>query len=81
MDPGHGGVTAGRVGEPCWQTITPSDIIIWFFVFGFAKSVRADISSRELEALQKLADDLLGLSDPELDSALSKATLEEICHD
>ncbi len=53
----------------------------WFFVFGFAKNVRANISGRELEALRKLADDLLGLTDSDLETAVFKATLEEICHD
>jgi hypothetical protein len=31
----------------------------WFFVFGFEKSVRANVSAKELEALQALATDLL----------------------
>lgn len=53
----------------------------WFFMFGFAKNVRANISGRELEVLQKLADDFLGLSVLDLDNAVAKATLEEICHD
>jgi hypothetical protein len=53
----------------------------WFFFFGFAKNVRANINNHELEALQKLADDLLSLSDFDLNTAVSKATLEEICHD
>ncbi|MBF0146916.1 MAG: type II toxin-antitoxin system RelE/ParE family toxin [Magnetococcales bacterium] len=53
----------------------------WFFVFGFAKNVRANISGQELDALRKLADDLLRLSVSDLDAVVAKATLEEICHD
>lgn len=53
----------------------------WFFVFGFSKNVRANISDRELEALRRLADNLLCLADSDLDAAVSKATLEEICHE
>lgn len=53
----------------------------WFFVFGFAKNVQDNINSQELKALQKLADDLLGLSVSDLDVAVAKENLEEICHD
>ena len=53
----------------------------WFFVYGFEKSDRANISSDELEALQSLASDLLALSGKELSQAVEDATLEEICHD
>ena len=53
----------------------------WFFVHGFAKNERANISNQELEALQKLADDLLGLSGSDLDGAIARDTLEEVCHD
>lgn len=34
----------------------------WFFVFGFEKSERGNISSKELEALQKIAADYLALA-------------------
>ena len=34
----------------------------WFFLYGFAKSERDNVSADELEALQQLAADLLGLS-------------------
>ena len=53
----------------------------WFFVYGFEKSERANISSDELEALQALANDLLALSGKELSQAVEDTTLEEICHD
>ncbi len=53
----------------------------WFFVYGFEKSDRANISSDELEALQALASDLLALSGKQLSQAVEDTTLEEICHD
>ena len=53
----------------------------WFFVYGFEKNDRANISSDELEALQALASDLLALSGKELSQAVEDTTLEEICHD
>lgn len=53
----------------------------WFFVFGFEKNVRANISNNELEALQNIAAELLALSSSQLDTAASKEKLLEICHD
>jgi len=53
----------------------------WFFVFGFEKNVRANISDNELEALQNIASDLLSLGAPQLDAAVAHGKLLEICHD
>ena len=53
----------------------------WFFVFGFEKNDRANISDSELEALQDLAIDLLGRTGQQLDLAVEERSLEEICHD
>jgi hypothetical protein len=53
----------------------------WFFVFGFEKNDRANISDSELEALQDLAHDLLARTGPQLDLAVQERALEEICHD
>ena len=53
----------------------------WFFVFGFEKSVRANVSDEELEALKSIAADLLARTDMQLDVALADGTLQEICHD
>lgn len=53
----------------------------WFFVFGFEKNERANISSEELEALQDLAADLLARSARQLMDAIADSTLQEICHD
>ena len=53
----------------------------WFFVFGFEKNERASISSKELEALQAIAQDLLSLSSKALDANITCGALERICHD
>ena len=53
----------------------------WFFVFGFEKNVRANVSARELAALQALATDLLKLSSVELDRQVESDVLAEICDD
>lgn len=53
----------------------------WFFVFGFEKNERANISDNELEALQDIAADLLGLGSTQLDAAVAAGALMEICHD
>lgn len=53
----------------------------WFFVFGFEKNDRANISANELEALQRMAADLLRLGSSELDAHVTSQALREICHD
>lgn len=53
----------------------------WFFVFGFEKNVRANISDNELEALQNIAADLLALESRQLDAAVAQGKLLEICHE
>ena len=53
----------------------------WFFVFGFEKNERANISAKEVEALQRLAADLLRLGPSELDAHVASEALKEICHD
>ncbi len=53
----------------------------WFFVFGFEKNERGNISSTELKALQALANDLLNFSATELNSEIKNNTLQEICYD
>ena len=42
----------------------------WFFVFGFEKSEKSNVSPTELEALQALAIELLALTEQQLDCAL-----------
>lgn len=50
----------------------------WFFVYGFEKNTRSNITTKEKEALQYLAEDLLGLSTELLNAAVEDKTLEEI---
>lgn len=53
----------------------------WFFVFGFAKNNRANVTAAELEALQILAIDLLALTCSQLAKAVQDGSLQEIYHD
>lgn len=53
----------------------------WFFLFGFEKNERANISAKEKEALQTLAQDLLSRTGQELDAGVEDGSLQEICHD
>jgi hypothetical protein len=50
----------------------------WFFVFGFNKNERDNISNDELKYLQQLARDLLMLNDQQLEVALNTGELLEI---
>jgi len=52
----------------------------WFFVFGFAKNARDNITDRELKALQTLAADLFQLADDALARAISQGVLQEIAY-
>ena len=54
---------------------------LWFFLYGFEKKTRGNISDDELEALQEVAEQLLKRTNDELDSMVSDGALEEICHD
>lgn len=53
----------------------------WFFVFGFEKNERTNISAKEVEALQRIAADLLRLGSSELGAHVASEALKEICHD
>lgn len=53
----------------------------WFFLYGFAKNQRDSVSADELEALQRLAADLLRLSPADLAAQLEAGALQEICDD
>lgn len=53
----------------------------WFFLFGFEKNERDNISQGELEALRKLARDLLPLEPTSLDRLVAAQALQEICHE
>ncbi len=49
-----------------------------FFAYGFAKSERANVSAKELKALRKLADELLGYSAVKIAAAEAKGALIEL---
>jgi hypothetical protein len=53
----------------------------WFFVFGFEKKERVNISENELESLKKLAKDLLGLTGAQIAGALREGSLVEVGHE
>ena len=53
----------------------------WFFVFGFEKNEKANVTSTELEGLQWLAKQLLDLSGAQLEVAVQDGSLQEICHE
>ena len=50
----------------------------WFFIFGFEKNERQNISGNELATLKKLAKDLLGLTAIQIAVALEESFLVEI---
>lgn len=52
-----------------------------FFVYGFAKSARANIGADELKALKYLAKELLGYSDKVLSEAIEYGALIEVEND
>ena len=53
----------------------------WFFVFGFEKNDRANISDEELEGLEDIAEQLLARTEKQLNEAVHDETLTEICND
>ncbi len=53
----------------------------WFFLFGFEKNVRANITAEELEGLREITRQLLGMTTEQLEEAVRDGSLQEICHD
>lgn len=49
-----------------------------FFVYGFAKNVRANVSTDELKALKQLAKELMSYSDKILTKAIQHGALVEV---
>lgn len=49
-----------------------------FFLFGFSKNQRPNISGRELKALRRLAKELLSLDDALLEKAIVARELVEV---
>jgi hypothetical protein len=81
-----GGVVKKRIGLPgrgkkgSVRTIVATRRAgLSFFVHGFAKSERENITSDELAQLRGLSGELLTLSPGALDVALIDGALEEIC--
>ena len=50
----------------------------WFFIYGFAKSDSENISSKEEEALKKLAMHLLKLSFAAIDHSIQEREIKEV---
>ena len=80
-----GGIVKKRVALPGRGKSAGSRTLVatnrgnrWFFVFGFEKSERANISPKELTALQLIATDLLKLSSVEIDVEVEKGALQEV---
>jgi hypothetical protein len=53
----------------------------WFFVYGFEKNDRANITNDELAALKEIAEELLARTGLQLDTAVQDGSLQEICDD
>jgi hypothetical protein len=53
----------------------------WFFIYGFEKNDRANITDDELEALKEIAEQLLARTGQQLDAAVQDGSLQEICHE
>ncbi|HOG11527.1 MAG TPA: type II toxin-antitoxin system RelE/ParE family toxin [Smithellaceae bacterium] len=53
----------------------------WFFLFGFEKNERDNITESELDTLKKLAKDLLGLTAGQIAAAVKEGSLVEVEHE
>ena len=52
-----------------------------FFMYGFAKNQRSNVSQRELKALKQLAKEYLGYEGTDLDKAVEAGALIEVTDD
>jgi hypothetical protein len=52
----------------------------WFYLYGFKKNERADLSEQERVALKNLAKDLLAMNEDALQKALQDGAISEIHH-
>jgi len=50
----------------------------WFFIFGFEKNERENISENELSTLRKLAKDLLGMTVTQITVSVGEGSLVEV---
>lgn len=53
----------------------------WFFLYGFAKNERSDVSDGDLKALRELALSLLALSDSGIRRAKAEGLLTEVTNE
>lgn len=53
----------------------------YFFIFGFEKNKKDNISPTELKALQALATELLALTESQIIEAIKDGAVQEITHD
>lgn len=53
----------------------------WFFLFGFEKNDRENITQVELAFVQGIARDLLESTESALETAIDNGELEEVCHE
>ena len=53
----------------------------WFFLLGFEKNDRLNISKTELTALQALADDLLSLQKRQIMAAIEDGAFVEVLYE
>ena len=52
----------------------------WFFIYGFEKSDKANLSNNEFDTLQSFAKELLARSGQQLHASVADGSLQEICH-
>ena len=83
-----GGIMKKRVALPgrgksgsARTLVATNNLDRWFFLFGFEKNERDNISAKELTALKALAADFLRLGVTQLAAAVAAKTLQEICHE
>lgn len=83
-----GGVVKKRIALPGKGKSGGSRTIVanrknshWFFVYGFDKNDRANITDREKYALQKMATDLFVYADTDLNALLIGKNLLKIFND
>ena len=53
----------------------------WFFVFGFEKNERGNVTDEERKGLRRITEHLLNLKAAQLEEAVKDGSLKEICHD
>ena len=73
---------AGRGKRSGARTLVASNLRDrWFFLFGFEKSERTNVSDQELKVLQITGQTFLSWSTAEISTALREGHLKEINHD